>query len=80
MALSRTGFPQSLHLTTAYDDFSGSAPNSFMSGADSHCVGGDPGVGGPSGRGGVVGTLSHENGDDGDTTGLARSLTVMLWG
>ena len=78
IALSRTGFPQAPHLMRAHGDFSGSAPNTFISVADSHCVGGVPGVDVSLGGGGLVGTLSHENGGAGDASGLSRSLTVIL--
>lgn len=63
MALRSTGLSQSGQRTTPMSDFSGSAPNVFMSRAESHDVGGD----GSSASNGSVCDLggsseSHENG------------------
>lgn len=48
-----------------------------MSRAESHCVGGDAGVEGPSGGAGDE-TLSQEKGEAGDEDGLGRSLIVIM--
>ncbi len=58
--------------------FKGVAPNTFMSRAESHCVGGDGGEVGTSTDCGEFGTLSHENDDEGAGEGLGLSFSVMF--
>lgn len=69
---------QSLHLTTPTVVFRGVTPKTFISRADSHCVGGEGGAVETSERCGELGTLSHENGLDGPGVGLGRNLRVMI--
>jgi len=74
------GFAQSLHCTSPISEvlLSGSAPNIFMSRAESHDVGGgraDNEAGGGEG-GGVEGRESKERGA-GDGECLSLSLTVI---
>lgn len=77
MKLLKTGFPQSLHLTSPISevDVSGRAPKIFMSRAESHDVGGE---------GSVFSVLdggegaSQENGDAGAGEGLSLRVMVVL--
>lgn len=78
IALRKTALSQSLHFTIPTVSRSGDAPNTFMSRARSHCVGGDDGSAGGVGRGGELGTLSQLNGDVGSGDELARSLSVIV--
>ncbi len=79
MALLSTGFSQSLQRTTPTVVFKGVAPNSFMSFAVSHCVGGEGGTVETSGRG-ELGMLSQEKGLDGPGIGLGLNFNVMAGG
>lgn len=78
MKLLRTGLSHSLHLTTPMSDESGCAPNSFMSFAESHEVGGDGKEAGSVGVGGKAGSSSHEKGVDGLLLGLSFSVIVVV--
>ena len=74
MALRSTGLSQSLHFTMPISDFSGWAPNIFISRADSHDVGGD----GSDATfsvfgGGEEGNASHENAGGDSLAGLSLS-------
>ena len=84
MALRKTGFAQSLHCTIPISEvlLRGSAPNIFMSRAESHEVGGvgpDNEVGGGEG-GGVVGRESKERGaGDGECLSLSFTVIGAVW-
>jgi hypothetical protein len=71
--LLRTGFSQSLHLTTPMSELSGWEPKSFMSRADSHDVGGDGRDEGSDGDSGEAGRASQEKGVVGGLVGLSFS-------
>ena len=81
MALRNMGFAQSLHCTSPISEvlLSGSAPNIFMSRAESHDVGGgraDNEAGGGEG-GGEEGRESKERRGAGDGECLSLSFTVI---
>lgn len=62
-------------------ELNGDAPNTFMSRAESHCVGGDGAFAalawGSDGCG-ESGCLSHEKGDAGSGDELALNLSVIV--
>ena len=57
---------------------SGDTPKTFMSRAESHCVGGEDGGFETSAGRGELGSLSQENGLDGPGVGLGRNLSVIV--
>ena len=77
-ALRNTGFSHSLHLTMPTVLVSGEAPNTFMSRAESHCVGGEDGSGGVSGVAGELGRLSQENVLEG-ASGREIEKNALFW-
>lgn len=78
MKLRSTGLPHSLHFTTPISDVEvrGRAPNTFMSRADNHDVGGEFGRG-VSGRVSGEG-VSKEKGGKGGGDGLSLSAMRYL--
>ena len=78
-ALRRIGFEQSLHLTIPMSWERGDAPKVFMSGAESHDVGGEGARSEGSKAGGDEGSRSHVKGDAGGE-GLGLSFRVIAGG
>lgn len=70
---------QSLHLIMPTSSSRGSAPNVFMSRAESHAVGGDGSSFDALCAGGVCGETSHENGEaGGEELGLSLRAIVVV--